>query len=210
MGNHHNLPFDFNLVAAMTTSHWRWPAHAGPLVAVGILGLCGVGPLAYLFYRDWRLRRNFHRYFESDDALPKPSVTQASRQPLLKNEPEKHFEDPESTAEGAHTDVKQGPLPGPTLSARRVGAPVAPVGSMALTAMGVVNIQADDELGEVFVDGAYVGNTPARIPLVHGLHRVKIKRAGYESYYKEFYVWAGGELHLRAVLKPIDSRNERG
>lgn len=66
---------------------------------------------------------------------------------------------------------------------------------------GVVSVKADDQLSEVFVDGAFVGNSPAKLRLAEGQHLIEVKRAGFKSYQRELKVTAGCELNLHAILE---------
>jgi TPR repeat protein len=66
---------------------------------------------------------------------------------------------------------------------------------------GVVNVSAADDSYEIFVDGAFVGNTPARVKLTEGAHVVEVKRAGFKDYQKVIKITEGSELTLHAVLE---------
>jgi hypothetical protein len=66
---------------------------------------------------------------------------------------------------------------------------------------GIVNVSAPDDSYEIFVDGAFVGNTPAMVKLTEGAHVVEVKRAGFKDYRKEIKITEGSELTLRAVLE---------
>ena len=66
---------------------------------------------------------------------------------------------------------------------------------------GFVNMLAADGACEIFVDGAFVGNTPARVKLAEGTHVVEVKKAGFKDYRKQIQISAGSELTLRAVLE---------
>ena len=66
---------------------------------------------------------------------------------------------------------------------------------------GIVNVKADDDAYEIYVDGAFVGNTPAKVKLVEGEHLVEVKRAGFKDYRKQIRISDGSELTLRAVLE---------
>jgi TPR repeat protein len=66
---------------------------------------------------------------------------------------------------------------------------------------GVVNVSAADDSYEIFVDGAFVGNTPAKVKLTEGAHIVEVKRAGFKDYRKQIKITEGSELTLRAVLE---------
>jgi len=66
---------------------------------------------------------------------------------------------------------------------------------------GFVTIAADDQLLDIFSDGAFVGNTPAKLKLAEGAHVIEVKKAGFKDYKKEIKVSEGSELTLRAVLE---------
>ncbi len=65
---------------------------------------------------------------------------------------------------------------------------------------GVVNVLAEDDSYEIFVDGAFVGNTPAKVKLGEGTHVVEVKKAGFKDYRRQIKITEGSELTLRAVL----------
>ena len=66
---------------------------------------------------------------------------------------------------------------------------------------GLVNVKADDDTHEIFVDGAFVGNTPAKLKLAEGSHLVEVKKAGFKAYRKQVQVGEGSELTLRVILE---------
>ncbi len=66
---------------------------------------------------------------------------------------------------------------------------------------GFVNITADDPAFEVFADGAFVGNSPAKLKLSEGPHTIEVRKKGFKDYKKEIRVTDGSELNLRAVLE---------
>ena len=65
---------------------------------------------------------------------------------------------------------------------------------------GFVNVKADDDAYEIYVDGAFVGNTPAKVKLAEGAHVVEVKKSGFKDYRKMITISAGSDLTLRAVL----------
>jgi TPR repeat protein len=67
--------------------------------------------------------------------------------------------------------------------------------------IGVVNVKAEDESCEIFVDGAFVGNAPAMVKLAQGAHVVEVKKPGFKDYRKQIQITEGSELTLRAVLE---------
>ena len=78
------------------------------------------------------------------------------------------------------------------------GGTVSPSGS---SKTGFVSVSADDQTLEVYADGAFVGNTPAKLKLSEGTHVIEVKKAGYKDYKKEIKITEGCELNLRAVLE---------
>ena len=65
---------------------------------------------------------------------------------------------------------------------------------------GYVTVKAEDEHCEVFIDGAFVGNSPAKLKLAEGLHVVEIKKAGFKDYRRELKVMPGSDLTVTAGL----------
>ena len=66
---------------------------------------------------------------------------------------------------------------------------------------GFVNIAAADASFDVYADGAFVGNSPARLKLSEGSHVIEVKKTGFKDYRKEIKVMDGSELNLKAVLE---------
>src|SRR5208282_1079752 len=71
----------------------------------------------------------------------------------------------------------------------------------AASRTGVVNISAADDSYEIFVDGAFVGNTPAKVKLTEGAHLVEVRKAGFKDYRRQIKITDGSELTLHAVLE---------
>lgn len=66
---------------------------------------------------------------------------------------------------------------------------------------GFLNVKADDETYEVFLDGAFVGNAPAKLKLDPSIHLIEVKKPGYKDFRKQIKITEGSELSLRAVLE---------
>jgi len=66
---------------------------------------------------------------------------------------------------------------------------------------GFVSVSADEQTFEVYVDGAFVDNTPAKMRLSEGAHVIEVKKAGYKDYKKKIKVTKGCEISLRAVME---------
>ena len=71
----------------------------------------------------------------------------------------------------------------------------------AASKTGLVNVIAEESSGEIFVDGAFVGNTPARVKLTEGAHIVEVKKSGFQDYRKQIAITEGSELTLRVALE---------
>ncbi len=67
---------------------------------------------------------------------------------------------------------------------------------------GTVMVTGDDTTFEVFTDGFFVGNVPAKLRLSEGGHVIEVKKEGFRPYSKEIKVTEGCELNLRPVLEP--------
>lgn len=66
---------------------------------------------------------------------------------------------------------------------------------------GLVSVRSEDDSYEIFVDGAFVGNTPANVKLMEGTHVVEVKKPGFKDYRRQVTISDGCELTLRAVLE---------
>ena len=93
------------------------------------------------------------------------------------------------------------PTPGPSATAPTNAAPNWAAVPTAASSGGVVNVSAGDADCEIFVDGGFVGNTPARVKLAAGSHVVEVKKAGFKDYRRQLQINDGSELTLRAVLE---------
>lgn len=67
--------------------------------------------------------------------------------------------------------------------------------------VGTLDLKANLEDCEIFVDGKFVGNSPAKVKLTDGAHVVEVKKKGYRSYHRELEIGAGSELSLNVTLE---------
>ncbi len=65
---------------------------------------------------------------------------------------------------------------------------------------GTVLVSSNAEAADVYVDGVFVGNTPANLKLKDGIHIIEVAKTGYQKYRKEIRIYGGSELSLRAEL----------
>ena len=79
--------------------------------------------------------------------------------------------------------------------------PDQPSATASPSKTGFINVTADDESREIFVDSAFVGNTPAKLKLLAGPHVIEVKQPGFKPYRKEINVGEGSDLTLHVVLE---------
>jgi len=74
-------------------------------------------------------------------------------------------------------------------------------GTSETTARGMLMVSSTPENADIYVDGAFVGNSPANLKLSEGIHIVEVKKLGFSPYKKELRIIESSELNLRIVLK---------
>lgn len=65
---------------------------------------------------------------------------------------------------------------------------------------GTINLASDPDGAEIFVDGKFVGNTPATLKLSPGAHKIAMKAAGRSTWERELEVLKDSHVNLKAVL----------
>ncbi len=155
------------------------------ILVFGALGLGAVGVFGYWYVREWYLNRRFRSYrIGLGPNTTLQPLRAADREPLV-------AKDRDQQRPGSDLSGLCVPSARPTLL--RSGKPSA--------RSGVLNIRAEDELHEIFVDGEFVGMTPSKLTLLEGAHLVEIKRAGRKNFKREIRIIAGAEANLRPVLE---------
>lgn len=76
---------------------------------------------------------------------------------------------------------------------------VAPASS---TVKGTLSVTAEPDNAEIFVDGLFIGNSPATLRLPEGTHVVEVKKDGLRAYRQEVHVTGDSALTLRVRLQP--------
>lgn len=71
----------------------------------------------------------------------------------------------------------------------------------AEAATGTCLVTSEPESAEVSVDGAFVGNTPAKLTLTPGKHTIRVWLEGYGDWEREISVLPNSEVVLKATLK---------
>jgi hypothetical protein len=66
---------------------------------------------------------------------------------------------------------------------------------------GTVVVASDPAGAEIYLDGKFVGQTPATIPLLAGAHRVVVKASGKKDWERELTVLKESQVALHVVLE---------
>ncbi len=188
-------------VAAPNFAREKWASETAPqagsfsgestktTLALAVVGLGALAVFAYWYAREWYLNRKFRSYRIGLGPNAKPQLVQPGKRASLVTL------DRNSTHPAAD-------LTGMCVPSARPAVPSA--GKPALRP-GVLNVRAEDELHEIFVDNEFVGMTPAKLTLAEGPHAIEVKRAGRKNFHREIRIIPGAEVNLRPVL---DTRTE--
>jgi len=65
---------------------------------------------------------------------------------------------------------------------------------------GILLLSAETPEAEIYVDGTFVGGTPATISLATGAHQITIKSAGKKDWTREINVMKGSQVTLHATF----------
>jgi hypothetical protein len=69
---------------------------------------------------------------------------------------------------------------------------------------GSFELQSNPPSAEIFVDGSFIGNTPATLKLKPGQHTVRVALDGYKEWSRDLTVQEGSDAHLQANLQKVD------
>jgi len=69
------------------------------------------------------------------------------------------------------------------------------------TELVTVQVTANPENAEVFVDGAFVGNAPTALKLTPGKHTIRVVMPGYKEWIRELSVLSGTDAKVTAILE---------
>ena len=85
--------------------------------------------------------------------------------------------------------------PQPIATPTQPATPVAP-------STGSIEVRSTPDGAEVYVDGAFIGNSPATLRLSPGQHTIRVAQSGYKDWSRDISVHSGSEAHLVATLQP--------
>jgi len=69
---------------------------------------------------------------------------------------------------------------------------------------GTLVVESQPRWARLYVKGLYYDVTPARIELPEGNHKIRLKKKGYRTFFKDVFVSGGRETKIFAVLDPLD------
>ncbi len=65
----------------------------------------------------------------------------------------------------------------------------------------VITVSSAPESAEVWVNGAFVGNTPAKLTLAAGKYKIRVSLQGYQDWEREIQIFPDSELSVKATLE---------
>lgn len=65
-----------------------------------------------------------------------------------------------------------------------------------------LSVASEPSGADLYIDGSFVGSTPAALPLPPGTHKVSVQSKGYQEWQRDLQALAGAEINLRAQLVP--------
>ena len=68
---------------------------------------------------------------------------------------------------------------------------------------GTVRLDSGDVVGDIYVDDAFVGNTPSQLKLAPGRHAIKVTAKGYADWTRTIDVTSSSEVSLKAMLEAV-------
>ncbi len=69
---------------------------------------------------------------------------------------------------------------------------------------GTCLLSSEPSGADLWVDGKFVGNTPAKLSLSTGKHSIRVSAPGYQDWEREIEMLSGSEVTLNAVLAKSD------
>lgn len=68
---------------------------------------------------------------------------------------------------------------------------------------GTVRLDSGDVVADIYVDDAFVGNTPSQLKLAPGRRAIRVIAKGYADWTRTIDVTSGSEVSLKAVLEAV-------
>ena len=114
---------------------------------------------------------------------------------------------PVSKSSGGEPGI--GPLPAAKQSSGNESPPEKSPNAHAFSAAtavadtGVLTFSSETAGAEIYIDGKFVGDTPATISLAIGVHQIAIKAGGKKDWKREIEVMKGSQVTLHPVLESL-------
>lgn len=101
--------------------------------------------------------------------------------------------------EAAKAAAKQAPTSTEPVA---TGADTGTAGAVAAQP-GTVRLDSGEVVADIYVDDAFVGNTPSQLKLAPGRRAIRVIAKGYADWTRTIDVTAGSEVSLKAVLEAV-------
>jgi len=72
-----------------------------------------------------------------------------------------------------------------------------------------ISVTSKPDGGEIYVDDAFVGNAPAELKLVAGIHQIRVTLPGHQEWKRQIEILEGSEISLNALLDTGHPQLER-
>lgn len=79
----------------------------------------------------------------------------------------------------------------------------AQAANLAPASKGSIAVQSTPDGAEIYVDNAFIGNTPATLKLSAGQHTIKAVLAGYKDWSRDITVQGDSDAHLTATMEKL-------
>jgi hypothetical protein len=112
--------------------------------------------------------------------------------------------EPVSSGSGtAETASRDGPMHPPPAASAGFLSGSHDAASESSRETGSVAIASDPPNADVYVDGEFVGETPSTVRLTSGTHRIEIRSAGKQPWWRNLEVLSESQLSLHASLEAV-------
>ena len=70
-------------------------------------------------------------------------------------------------------------------------------------ATGLISVSSNPSGADIEVDGVFLGDTPAELPMAAGDRALKITKRGFTTFERKLHVIPGGKQSVSAELEPV-------
>jgi PEGA domain len=108
-----------------------------------------------------------------------------------------------SGSAASETASRDGPMHPPPATSAGLRSSSHESASESAPETGSVGIASDPPNADVYVDGEFVGETPSTVRLASGKHRIEIRSAGKQLWWRNLDVLSESQLSLHASLEAV-------